>query len=162
MQQTDTPAAFDVLLSSLQQMSARWVSAHPHLRLKAGTDNFVENLVSSLQSLQESCRHSRAFAAGALGYAAEVNSALGTEEAPPSLDEDSQWLREQGPRKRLHIIAVNGKEPHRANSNSPAGSAGQYSLLNHTYGSQPGKVYQPSANLPCFQIPNTIFRICTV
>ncbi|KAB8230281.1 transcription factor domain-containing protein [Aspergillus alliaceus] len=134
---TEPPDGYSILLWSLQQMSARWVSSNPSLKLESGTDNFAEALLAQLQSLQDLCKHTQPFELNALGYAREVCFALGLRSPPATLGE-SQWLRERRAQQRHSIIPVNGTRSHYMNSSPSAQTSNQNNVGNHTFGSQQG------------------------
>jgi hypothetical protein len=99
-----------VLLSSLQQMSDRWVSMNPNLKLKSETRNFAEGLLLQLRAVQEKIG-SFSFDIAACDYVAEVNSALGME-APAINTGQSQWIQERRAQQRHSIIPVNARQSH--------------------------------------------------
>ena len=120
-------------------MSARWVSMNPSLRLTSETKSFAESLLFQLQNLRSKCNNSPNFQIDALGYASEVNTALGLQEPDPDLG-DSQWLEERRAQQRHSIIPVTGRRSHYMNSGS-SGGVGQHSPQNHAYtpqGTHPG------------------------
>ncbi|KAB8255029.1 fungal-specific transcription factor domain-containing protein [Aspergillus pseudonomiae] len=142
LHRTELPEGYSVLLWSLQQMSARWVSSNPNLRLTLKTDNFASGLLSQLQKLQERCKYVEPFELDALGYAIEVSFALGIRSPPASLGE-SQWIRERRAQQRHSIIPVNGQRSHYMNSSPCAHRSDQCS--DHDHASQP--VVAPSVNV---------------
>ncbi|KNG89013.1 hypothetical protein ANOM_002401 [Aspergillus nomiae NRRL 13137] len=142
LHRTELPEGYSVLLWSLQQMSARWVSSNPNLRLTLKTDNFASGLLSQLQKLQERCKYVEPFELDALGYAIEVSFALGIRSPPASLGE-SQWVRERRAQQRHSIIPVNGQRSHYMNSSPCAHRSDQCS--DHDHASQP--VVAPSVNV---------------
>ncbi|OGM50920.1 hypothetical protein ABOM_000712 [Aspergillus bombycis] len=119
LHRTELPDGYSVLLWSLQQMSARWVSSNPSLRLTPQTDNLASGLLSQLQKLQERCKYVEPFELDALGYAIEVSFALGIRSPPASIGE-SQWVKERRAQQRHSIIPVNGQRSHYMNGSPSA------------------------------------------
>ncbi|GMF70080.1 unnamed protein product [Aspergillus oryzae] len=119
----------------LEQMSARWVSSNPNLRLAQGNDNFANALLSQLQRLQERCKYIEPSELDALGYAVEVSFALGIRRPPDSLGE-SQWVRERRAQQRHSIIPVNGQRSHYMNSSPSVQRSNQRSIHGHAYAAQ--------------------------
>ncbi|KAE8136436.1 fungal-specific transcription factor domain-containing protein [Aspergillus pseudotamarii] len=124
LHRTELPEGYDILLWSLQQMSARWVSSNPNLRLTQGNDNFANALLSQLQRLQERCKYIDPFELDALGYAVEVSFALGIR-SPPTNSGESQWVRERRAQQRHSIIPVNGQRSHYMTSTPSAHRSSQ-------------------------------------
>jgi hypothetical protein len=104
------PEAYDVLLSSLQQISDRWVSINPNLKLRSEARNFAEGLLFQLRTVQEKVG-SLSFDIAACDYISEVNSALGME-APATNTGQSQWIQERRAQQRHSIIPVNARQSH--------------------------------------------------
>ncbi|KAJ5377850.1 uncharacterized protein N7496_005259 [Penicillium cataractarum] len=124
------PDSYKILLSSLQQMSDRWISMNPGLKLNAGSTNFSEGLLSQLQNLQEKCRFP-SFNVAASGYVAEVNFALGIQ-APVSSPGESQWIEERRAQQRHSIIPVTEKQSHYISTSRLRRESNQPSPTSHT------------------------------
>ncbi|PIG88103.1 hypothetical protein AARAC_001579 [Aspergillus arachidicola] len=135
LHRTELPEGYNILLWSLEQMSARWVSSNPNLRLAQGNDNFANALLSQLQRLQERCKYIETSELDALGYAVEVSFALGIRSPPASLGE-SQWVRERRAQQRHSIIPVNGQRSHYMNSSPSVQRPNQRSVHGHAYAAQ--------------------------
>ncbi|KAB8244933.1 hypothetical protein BDV35DRAFT_381923 [Aspergillus flavus] len=135
LHRTELPEGYNILLWSLEQMSARWVSSNPNLRLAQGNDNFANALLSQLQRLQERCKYIEPSELDALGYAVEVSFALGIRRPPDSLGE-SQWVRERRAQQRHSIIPVNGQRSHYMNSSPSVQRSNQRSIHGHAYAAQ--------------------------
>ncbi|KAE8330226.1 fungal-specific transcription factor domain-containing protein [Aspergillus sergii] len=135
LHRTELPEGYNILLWSLEQMSARWVSSNPNLRLAQGNDNFANALLSQLQRLQERCKYIEPSELDALGYSVEVNFALGISSPPASLGE-SQWVRERRAQQRHSIIPVNGQRSHYMNSSPSVQRPNQRSAHGHAYAAQ--------------------------
>ncbi|QMW26525.1 hypothetical protein G4B84_001770 [Aspergillus flavus NRRL3357] len=135
LHRTELPEGYNILLWSLEQMSARWVSSNPNLRLAQGNDNFANALLSQLQRLQERCKYIEPSELDALGYAVEVSLALGIRRPPDSLGE-SQWVRERRAQQRHSIIPVNGQRSHYMNSSPSVQRSNQRSIHGHAYAAQ--------------------------
>ncbi|CAL5866970.1 uncharacterized protein PFLUO_LOCUS1182 [Penicillium psychrofluorescens] len=126
----ELPSAYDVLLSSLQQMSARWESMSPGLKLSSETKNFAEGLLFQLQNLQENAA-SAPLTTDPLEYFTEVNLALGMR--PPTVNPgESQWLQERRAQQRHSIIPVNGRGSHYINNSGLRPAADQRSPPSNT------------------------------
>ncbi|OQE10760.1 hypothetical protein PENVUL_c003G07340 [Penicillium vulpinum] len=117
---TDLPDAHHVLLSSLQEMSTRWVSTNPSLKLSSETRNFAEGLSIQLQTLQ-GMMGSTSFSITASDYIDEVNYALGAQ-PPTASPADSQWIREHRARQRHSIIPVGARQSRYTDNNRRTGS----------------------------------------
>ncbi|KAE8382655.1 fungal-specific transcription factor domain-containing protein [Aspergillus bertholletiae] len=143
LHRTELPDGYNVLLWSLQQMAARWVSSNSSLRLVQGNDSFANSLLSQLQKLQERCKYIEPFELDALGYAIEVSFALGIR-SPPASSGESQWVRERRAQQRHSIIPVNSQRSHYMNSSPSAQRSDQRTAHDHTYASQRGVT--PSVN----------------
>ncbi|KAJ5748322.1 uncharacterized protein N7511_010018 [Penicillium nucicola] len=124
---TEIPEAYGVLLSSLQQMSDRWVSMNPNLKLRSETRNFAEGLILQLRTVAEKIG-SFSFDIAASDYIAEVNSALGME-APATNTGQSQWIQERRAQQRHSIIPVNARQSHYMDTNRLLRGADQQSPL---------------------------------
>ncbi|KAB8276487.1 hypothetical protein BDV30DRAFT_246376 [Aspergillus minisclerotigenes] len=135
LHRTELPEGYNILLWSLEQMSSRWVSSNPNLRLAQGNDNFANALLSQLQRLQERCKYIEPSELDALGYAVEVSFALGIRSPPASLGE-SQWVRERRAQQRHSIIPVNGQRSHYMNSSPSVQRPNQRSVHGHAYAAQ--------------------------
>lgn len=112
---TEPPDAYGNLLSCLQQMSDRWISMNPTLKLRSDAKDFAKGLLLQLQRLQESIA-SPNFFLSALEYITEVNYALGIQ-APVPTPENSQWLEERRAQQRHSIIPVSTRQSHYISSN---------------------------------------------
>lgn len=102
----------------------------PGLKLNAGSTNFSEGLLLQLQNLQERCR-SPSFNIAALGYVAEVNSALGIQ-APVSSPGESQWIEERRAQQRHSIIPVTERQSHYISTSRLRRESNQPSPISHT------------------------------
>lgn len=123
----DIPDTYKILLSSLQQMSDRWTSMNPELKMDDDIKNFAGDLLEQLQVSQE--------ASGPLSfdYITEVNRALGVERPARSPD-NSQWIEERRAQQRHSIIPVTGNRPHYiSNDRVMGGSSHDSSSLGSRY-----------------------------
>lgn len=127
----EIPDAYHVLLSSLQQMSSRWVSMNPSLKLNSHVTDFSQGLSSQLHTLQ-GMLGSPSFAVTASDYVAEVNRALGVQ--PPAMSPgESQWIAERRAQQRHSIIPVGAKQSHYLDTNGLRTGSDHQSPFSHTY-----------------------------
>ncbi|KAJ5303076.1 hypothetical protein N7476_009875 [Penicillium atrosanguineum] len=127
----DIPDAYHILLSSLQQMSSRWVSMNPSLKLTSNATDFSQGLSSQLHTLQRMIG-SPSFNVTASDYVAEVNHALGVK-LPAVSPGESQWLAERRTQQRHSIIPVGARHSHYLDTNGLRTGSDHQSPFSHTY-----------------------------
>ncbi|KAJ5125795.1 hypothetical protein N7448_005109 [Penicillium atrosanguineum] len=128
--QLDIPDAYHILLSSLQQMSSRWVSMNPSLKLTSNATDFSQGLSSQLHTLQRMIG-SPSFNVTASDYVAEVNHALGVK-LPAVSPGESQWLAERRTQQRHSIIPVGARHSHYLDTNGLRTGSDHQSPFSHT------------------------------
>lgn len=152
---TEIPDAYHILLSSLQQMSSRWVSMNPSLKLNSEAMDFAQGLSSQLQTLQGTM-DSPSFNITASDYVTEVNRALGVQ-PPATSPGESQWLAERRAQQRHSIIPVGARQSHYLDTNGLRTGSDHQSPFSHTYVSH-SPVTLP-ANLRILQVSHSFIGI---